>query len=195
MRLFKLAIFGVILFTLTACSRSKEPFYYVLNPVYPKVHFKAENPRAKIGIDMINIPDYLEKSQLSIYCTAHQSRINEDHQWAENLAANIKRVVKTDLNNFLPGAMVEVYPWDSKFDPDYHLQIDISQFKVSINGQSVLYADFTIYDTNKRVTQYHVRYDQKIPVVNPSTVVQSMNENLTRLSKDIAKAWQYRPIH
>jgi len=179
---------------LLSCGRSKEPFYYVLNPVYVQIQTREVAPRERIGIDIVNIPEYLEKSQLSLYCTANQSRLNEDHQWAENLAANIKRVIKTNLTNFLPGAMVEVYPWDSKFEPNYHVQIDITQFKVDINGQSVLYADFSIYDAQKNVTQYHVRYQQKIPIVNPITVVQSMNANLTRLTRDIAKAWRYRPI-
>lgn len=189
MRGVKYFIIVMSLLMLNACGRSKEPFYYVMNPVYLKLQGKEASPRARIGIDIINIPEYLEKTQLSIYCTANQSKLNEDHQWAENPNANIKRVIKTNLTNFLPGAMVEVYPWDSKFDPDYHVQVDISQFKVDITGHSILYADFTIYDPDKTVTQYHVRYQQKIPVVNPLTVVQSMNANLTHLTRDMAKAW------
>lgn len=169
-----------------ACGRSKEPQYYVLNPVYAQKTSEQHYINLRLGIDEITIPEYLDKPQLPVYYTAHRSALDENYQWAEELKSNVRRVIKTNLTTFLPGALIENAPWDIKFKPTYRLDVDISQYKVNIEGLSVLAAEYVIYHNDEPVKKYRVFYHETIPVVNAATIVASMNNNLTLLTRHIA---------
>ncbi|MDX1838402.1 hypothetical protein DIZ81_11120 [Legionella taurinensis] len=172
---------------LTACSRSKDPSYYVLNPVSAPVIQSNQYIHVRLGIERVSVPDYLDKPQLSIYYTPNLSELQEDSQWAEEVRGNVKRVIKTNLSTFLSGALVELAPWDIKYKPNYQLQVDISQYKVTAQGQSILQAEYVIYKGEEPFKKYKVAYTEKLSVVNPNTMVISMNNNLTRLTRDIAR--------
>ncbi len=111
--------FLLLLVTLAAC-RSKPPQLYVLNPL-PCIK-SAKNTQfssLKIGIDAIKIPEYLQKPEIVLQCNTNQVKLAQNHEWAENLDKNILRIFQGNLMTPLPGAVVEVSPWDSKFQPDY----------------------------------------------------------------------------
>lgn len=174
-----------VILILSACG-GKEPQYYVLNPVYGTASTSPKYIALRLGIDEITIPEYLDKPELAIYYTANRSALDENHQWAEELKYNVRRVIKTNLSTFLPGAIVENAPWDIKFKPNYQLDVDISQFNVNIDGKSVLAAEYVIYHDNAPLKKYRVFYSEIIPVVNAATIVCSMNKNLTLLTRHIA---------
>lgn len=188
MRLNKLILILVISLLLLACGRSKDSQFYVLNPIPPykeKVHYTP----IQIGIDEISIPAYLDKPQLMIYHAINQMSLEEYHQWAESSDKNIKRVIETNLSTLLPGAIVENSPWDIKFKPNFHLQIDISEFTININGNSVLRAKYLIYSEEQLIKKEDVYYYIKLPIVTVDNLVRSMNTNLTHLSEDIARTF------
>ncbi|QBR84475.1 membrane integrity-associated transporter subunit PqiC [Legionella israelensis] len=183
---FKIISFVFLVLLLTACGRSRESQFYVLIPIPPE---KAQVKRyhgLRIGIDKVNIPGYAQRSQLIIHCTKYRANIEEYHQWAEALTTNVTRVIDTNLSTLLPGAIVESSPWDSKFLPDYHLQVNISQYEVDIHGNSVLRAEYIIYKQEKIIKKAEVYYQIKLSSVTPETLVISMNKNLTQLTYEIA---------
>lgn len=188
MRRYPLILLALLL--LAACNSGKNPQYYVLNPICSVVKCKNQYSNLRLGIESIRIPEYLEKQQLAIYYTPHQGRLSDNHLWIERLDSNIKRLVKTNLGLFLPGALVEVSPWEGKFSPNYRLQIAISQFTVDIQGNSTLQASYVIYQDDKLIRHRRVHYCQKLPVVTFETLVVSMNENINRLTRDIAALWR-----
>lgn len=176
----------VLLSLLIAGCSSKEPQYYVLNPVYAPSAGQAY-VNLRLGIDEVNIPEYLDKSPLIIFCTANQSSTLEHHEWGEELSGNVRRVIRTNLSTFLPGALIENAPWDIKFKPNYQLDVNITQFKVDTQGHSILAADYVIYLNNQALKKYRVSYSETITTINAQAMVVSMNNNLTRLTRDIAK--------
>ena len=177
---------------LGACGRSKEAQLYVLNPIAAQKKTNHHYTYLRIGIDEVKIPSYIDKLPLTIHYTAHQVFLEEYHQWAEALNKNIERVIRTNLTTLLPGAFVAISPWDVLFKPSYHLQITIPQFSVDINGNSILQAEYIIYHNEQLIEKRDVYYYQKIPVVTPEQLVISMNNNLTSLSRDIAKYFSSR---
>lgn len=183
----KYGLLIIISLCLMACGRSKEPQYYVLNPLYD-TRITTQYVNLRIGIDAIHVPDYLDKNELSVFYTPNQSKLDENSLWMESLSSNIERVIKVSLNNLLPGALVENAPWDVKFEPNKHLQIDISQFRVGPDGVSVLNADYVIYVDKNIVRKYTVHFAQKIPVINAQNVASSMNANLILLSRSMARS-------
>lgn len=172
---------------LLACSRSKEPTYYVLNPVSGPGHAGNQYIHVRLGIEKVTVPDYLDKPQLSLYYTPNRSELQENDQWAEEVRSNVKRVIKTNLSTFLSGALIELAPWDVQFKPTYRLLVDISQYKVTAQGQSVLQAEYVLYKGDEPLKKYTVSYSEHLATINPNTLVISMNNNLTRLTQDIAR--------
>lgn len=171
---------------LAACYSSKEPSLYVLNPKPFNVHVQKNVKHTLIGIDSVTLPQYLDNPQIMIFTTPQQSNLDEHHQWAEPLSSNIQRVIQTNLSNSLRGAAIEIAPWDSEFYPQHHLRVEISQFKVDKQGNSILRAIYTIETDKKVVHQYQVQLHEKLAVVTPATVVISMNNLVNQLSDKIA---------
>ncbi|WED43565.1 PqiC family protein [Legionella cardiaca] len=194
MKLIKFSFIAFIGLLLVACGRSKDAQMYMLNPLPPAKNGTKPYTYLQIGIDEVTTPAYMTKPQLMIHQTPHRLELEEYHQWAESLDKNITRVVETNLATLLPGAVVESSPWDSKFKPNYHLQIDISQFEIDINGNSTLRAEYLIYHEDKLIKKRDVYYCSKVMPVDIERLVISMNVNLTHLTQDIAKtfATEYR---
>ncbi|KTC69443.1 hypothetical protein Lbir_2182 [Legionella birminghamensis] len=182
----RIIILVMVLF-LGACGKSKEPLLYVINPI-PNTKFQASGPSTiRLGIDDVSIPEYLAKPQLMLFTSSNQSQMDDDHQWAEGLQSNVKRVLRSNLSALLPNTVVEVAPWDPKFDPGLQLQVNINEFKVDVQGNSILQADYVLYGETVDSRKYSVYYCIKLPVVNQQTLVSSMNANFTRLSRDISR--------
>src|SRR3990167_1026801 len=180
-------------FLLAACSPSKEPDLYVLNPKPFNVSLQKKPQHILIGIDSVTLPHYLDNPQIMIFTTPHQSNLDEHHQWAEPLSSNIQRVIQTNLINSLHSAAIEIAPWDSDFYPQYHLRVEISQFKVDKQGNSILRSIYTIETDTKIVHQYQVQLYEKLIVVTPTTVVLSMNNLVNQLSDKIAASFSTTP--
>ena len=183
----QLCIIGCVL--LQACSSSKAPQLYVLNPLPFTPHHHAQTAPIRIAIDAINFPDYLDHPQLMMFTTENQGQLLEHYQWAEPVESNIQRVIQTNLSQQLPNAAVELAPWDSDFYPQYHLRIEISEFKVDMQGNSLLQAIYSIGADSKSLRQYQVKFSEKITDVRPAMAVRSMNRMINRLSLQIAQTF------
>ncbi|WP_083500854.1 PqiC family protein [Legionella brunensis] len=162
---------------------------YLLNPLPPQKSAGHPYSYLRIGIDEVNTPAHIEKPQLMIHCTPNRLELEEYHQWAEALDKNIARVIETNLSTLLPGAIVENAPWDSKFKPNYHLQVGISQFEIDFNGNSIIRAEYLIYHDEELIKKGDSYYRIKVLPTDVEKLVISMNNNLTHLTQDIAKAF------
>jgi len=171
---------------LAACGRSKAVQFYILNPLPLPAHSSGKYQHLQIGIDSIETPAYVEKPQIMLYLGRQQVSMEEYHQWAESLDKTIKRVVATNLSTLLPGSVVQNSPWDIQFKPAWHLQITISQFKIDALGNSDLRASYLIYEQERLVVKKERFYHIKTSDLSMDALVSSMNDNLNRLTRDIA---------
>lgn len=182
---------GLIFLTgmiLAACARSPETKFYVLNPISHQGKQVKAYQHLRLGIDEINTPDYMSKPQFIIYNTANRLELKEFDQWAERLDKNIRDVLEANFTVLLPGAIVASRPWSVNFKPNYQLQVDIIEFRVDTNGNSILRANYLIYSDEKLNKKGTLYYHQKVLSVSVDAMVASMNSNLIHLTRDIAKA-------
>lgn len=193
MKITKFIIIISLGLILGACGRSKQPQFYMLNPL-PPASPSARYVHLKIGIDAIRTPAFTEKPQIMIYDGFNRVQLEEFHQWAESLDRNIRRVIKTNLNMLLPGAIIKESPWDIDFKPTHSLEVIISEFKIDMLGNSSLRAEYIITYHNHIVKKYSKYYYLKLPAVTVETLVRSMNSNLNHLSEDIAKSFGSQKI-
>nr|HAT8713696.1 hypothetical protein [Legionella jordanis] len=189
----KLVALISLCFILLGCGRSKEAQFYVLNPIPPAKENHHPYRELRIGIDEVSTPGYVERPQLMIHFTPYRMKMEEFHQWAEALNKNITRVIETNISTLLPGAVVESLPWDNQFRPNYHLQVEITQLDIDFQGNSVLRAEYLIYNDHDLISKQNIYYHQKVQIINVESLVSSVNSNVTRLSRDIAQS--FRRIH
>ncbi len=174
--------------SLTACSRSRESNFYVLNPLPVQKQQTKNHPDLRVGIEEINIPSYMTKQQFIIHYSPHHVKLDEFQQWAGALDKNIQRVVETNLSTLLPGAVVAYYPWGTQFKPNYQLHINISQFEVNTLGNTLLRATYVIYSGETLQQKRTVEYHQRAPLLTVDSFVKTMNDSLNHLTQDIAKS-------
>lgn len=186
-------LFCVILLVavLTQCNKSIEPTYYTLTPIHLKSKTPHNQHTFRIGIDMVSIPEYLDSPYLKIFTTANQAQLLEMHQWAGALDITMGRVIQTNLATYLPHAAIQMAPWDTEFYPDYHLHVDITQFNVDMHGNSILQAIYTIEKNKNSVAQYQAAFYEKLTTVTPHTIVDSMNNQLRKLTEHIATHFRH----
>ncbi|MBA2655960.1 MAG: membrane integrity-associated transporter subunit PqiC [Tatlockia sp.] len=178
-----MVIFGLA----TACGRSPDSQFYILNPILPQQTHQKGYEHLRIGINKIHRPDYMDKPQLIIHLANQEVKLQEYHRWVESLAQNTQHVIEANLKALLPGAVLLSAPWDVKLKPDYQLQIDIQQFEVDINGASRLTADYLIYSDNHLNKKGSLVYFKRITPPSTINLVATMNANLTQFTRDLAK--------
>lgn len=174
--------------TLTACSRSPQSQFYVLNPIPLQKLQTTTHPDLRVGIEDINIPSYMTKQQLIIHDSPHHVKLDEFQQWAGALDQNIQRVVETNLSTLLPDAVVRSSPWGIQFKPNVQLHINISQFELDTQGNTLLRATYLIYSGETLQQQRTVEYHQRAPLLTVDSFVKTMNDNLNHLTQDIAQS-------
>ncbi|WP_242604582.1 PqiC family protein [Legionella fairfieldensis] len=189
MSLSKITVLLVMGLISTGCGRSPDSQFYVLNPIPLSSKTIKHYNQLRIGIVSITSPDYTLKPQVIIHCNAHQVKLEEFHRWAESLDKNIQRVIEANLITLLPGAAIATKPWDLLFKPNYQLQLNISQFDVDIDGNSILRADYLIYSANHLKRKGTLYYHLHVPHATIAALVTSMNANLTHLTQDLAKVF------
>jgi uncharacterized lipoprotein YmbA len=187
MRKSTICLFLILAFTLAGCGRSKNPEFYVLNPIPSQKPQGNTYKNLRIGIDKISVPASLEKPQVTINHSAHRVELQENSEWLEGLDKNITRIIVINLASYLPGALVNISPWDSFFRPNYHLEIKIIQCTMDDTGTSVLRADYILYQDEHLIGKRDFYHSEKTPVLTTENLVIGMNNNITRFTQDIAK--------
>jgi len=183
----KLGYYLLIVLLLCACGRSKPTVFYVLNPIsVHKTVNGSDYSHIKIGINKIGTPGYIQKPQLNVFYSKYRLMLEENNNWAEDINTNIQRVLRTNLSALIPGAIVENSPWISPFQPDYQLQLMITQYKVNSEGVSILRAEYIVFHNEQIIKKRQIYYRTVIHPLNPENLVISMNQNLERLSRDVA---------
>ncbi|WP_165475079.1 PqiC family protein [Legionella yabuuchiae] len=187
----KTGLILIIVSLLISCSRSTPPQLYVLNPIPCCNHTKEKKfSHLKIGINPVQLPEYIQKPEITLHCSKHQVKLAENHHWAESLKDNIARVLRTNLSTLLPGSVIEQTPWYSQLSPSYTLQVIISLFETDVHGNNIFRAEYLIYQEHRVVKNGHLCYKKKLPIVTPTSVVAAMNENINRLSREISHSFK-----
>ena len=184
MKVGVLLLLGVLL---TSCARSPNAQFYTLTPLPFKTTHSKPYQNIRIGISEVNLPAYLSKPEIVVRSVGQQVDLKNFHQWAGSLSNNIQSVIAANLTTLLPGAAVATFPWNVNFKPNYQLHLDVAQFEVDKQGNSVLRADYIIYSNDELYKKGTLYYHQHVPTVNVAALVSSMNANLTQLTRDLSR--------
>ena len=196
-RLTRLCILLLLSFFIVSCmklgpSTSRSTRFYLLEskteagvPMEPKDWFAD----ISLGIGPVSIPAYLDRPQLVTRLSGNELQVDEFHQWAEPLRANITRVIAKNLSTLTGAKDVHSIPLHRSAKIDLQVSLDVLRFEADTAGTVTL----------KSVWRMINPVGSQQMLAKPSTIVQpsgsadivdvidAMSEALAALSREIAQ--------
>jgi len=189
-RFFSL-LFIISLFVFSGCGSSKASRFYTLNTM-ESTQAVQKNVTAEqqivIGLDPVEIPDYLDRPQIVTRYSGNELHISEFDRWAGPLREDMQRVLLENLSVLLSGEPVAVISETWGVPLDYRLAVNITRFDVAAEEDVELKAQWTLVGKDKQeiiVRESSMR--ERIEDKGYSAVVSAMSRSLGKLSQDIAE--------
>jgi uncharacterized protein len=184
---------GIVILTifLNGCLRvSKSVQFYMLSADSGQAG-KSLVPTATqdlvIGLGPIHIPEYLNRPQMIVATSQNQYRLSEEHRWAERLDQNISHALFKSLPRQLGTDRIVRYPWSQRHTIDYQVGIDILEFNINANGQSILIAQWYVKSKDKPTIDKRSEYKSPASTTDHEMMVKAQSQCLTKLGKEISE--------
>jgi len=132
-------VFIVLLIISAGCRSSPPAKFYTLTSLsdeIPTQQVPAARGHLSVGIDPVQIPDYLDRPQIVTRSGMNELKLAEYDRWAGSLGENITAVITENLSLLLSTDSVFPYPWNSSTPVDYRARINIVRLE-SIAGDHV----------------------------------------------------------
>ena len=114
----------------------------------------AEPMPVSIGIGPINLPGYLDRTEVVTRDGPNEMKVSETHRWAEPLTTNFNRTLNEDLSRLLGPRQIIQYPWYATNEPDFQIEILVYRFETDSKGNAVLAGKWTIRDPRDQKILY-----------------------------------------
>jgi uncharacterized protein len=168
-------------------ARSDPTRYYVLTSAEPKE--PATPAPLVLGIDHVELPDYLMRSELVTRTASNQLAISDYDRWGEPLKEGFARTLRRDLENDLGAGHVIVAPFDPASRPNLTLDLEVRRFE-RVGSAVVLEASWTIREGKGGATVRTGDSHQQVPLSAnsaPATVV-ALSSALAAFAQEVATA-------
>jgi len=173
----------------TGCATSPTPAFYTLSAVQHIEQSPGASPTA-IAIDLVTVPELVDRSQIVTKLDANRVRIDEFARWADPLKSQIPRVLAADLAEIIPGAIVSTFPQRAN-DNAYRVTVDVQNFDSLADGTVTLVVIWSVRPPNggKQIAGRSVVHQT---AVGPGYdgLVKAHSRALSSVAKDIAAATQ-----
>ena len=145
-------LFTAILIFLGGCGTSRPSKFYLLNPM-PIPSGKAElsdnQNRITVGIDLNDIPAYLNKPQMAIRVSTNELKLDEFNRWAETVKDSFPKIIADNLISILPSDKFIIFSRKGILSADYQVIINVTRFDGAPGKSVSLIAQWGIYDSDK----------------------------------------------
>lgn len=173
-----------------ACSflkaRTDPTRTFVLTTSSPKP--TATPVSAVVGLDRVQLPEYLLRSELVTRSASNQLQIAEYEVWGEPFKDGFTRTLRRDLENELDGASVLTAPFDPAAKPDLAVDVDVQRFERVAGEGAVLEARWTLRDVKRGavVARRDARERQPLADANTQAAVAALSRDVAALAAEIA---------
>ncbi|MFQ5803507.1 MAG: membrane integrity-associated transporter subunit PqiC [Candidatus Methylomirabilales bacterium] len=174
-------------------GKSKPSSFYVLSPLPDAKAGKqvaAGERDVAIGIGPIDLPHYLDRTQIVIRASPNQLDFAEFDRWAEPLRDNFSRTLTENLSTLLATPHVAVFPWDGSTPIDYQVEVEVTRFEGDADGNALLIARWSIFGKGVRelLVRRRSRFSKAAGAQDYEALVSAMSRALANLSREIATA-------
>jgi len=147
---------------LVACAApTPPPTRYLLPADVPEGTVRVDPP-VRIGISKLAVAPYLSQLGLVVETEAGQIRAARQHQWAEPLAAGLRRQLREQVSKAL-GLDVSADPTQSKHW-DFVLDVSIERLHGTLGGEAVLLARWRVTPRNAEGAVATYRFARSQPL-------------------------------
>ena len=170
-------------------KEEQETRYYVIN-ASPGLQALQSVSDSVVEITALNLPQYLERTQIVTRPSPQRLQIDEFNRWGGNLRKNLSRAMARNLATLLGTPNVHVVPHLARGSVDFRVHLNVAQFE-AVEGRSVvLLADWTIVraSDNRTVSTQQVSLARELPPdAGMDQVVAAMEGVYGELSDAIAR--------
>ncbi len=195
-QVLQIAVFtlGAFLVVLGGCAGTSPPAnFYVLSSITESGAAPTSvgnESGIAIGVGPVNLPDYLDRSQIVTRSSPNELKVAAFDRWAESLKSSFPRVLTENLSALLNTNQVAVFPWRKAIPVEYQVTVDVVQFDAESGGNAVLIARWSILG-NGRDKMYVIK--KSTITVSTSTddyaeLVSAQSQTLAEFSREIAEA-------
>lgn len=172
---------------MTGCS-SKSNFYQLYPQQAVETNSRAHLKSTVIGVDEVDLADYLDKPQIVTRLSAGRLSLHEEDRWAGALDKNIQSILTQNLSKSLPYYTFLASPWDEPVKDRYRIYVDVDRFDGDMNGTVTFEGRWSLVDRedDRIVTGEKVNY---VKQGNPTLegIVATQSKIVSWLSSDIVK--------
>lgn len=180
-----------VLAVIMGCASTPSSKFYILNPI-EKDEAQQESTdvlqRVTIGIGSMEIPDYLDRSQIVTRSDRSELTVDEFNRWAGSLKENISSVLAENLSLLLSTNRIFIHPWVPDDAVNYWLHVELIRLDAGPGNTVTLKTHWTILgDHGKK--EYITRtseFTEKISENSYEMIVAAMSQTFEQLSREIA---------
>jgi uncharacterized lipoprotein YmbA len=154
-------------------------------------------PRGLVyGLGPIDLPPYLDRSELATRVSAAEVTYAPTDLWAEPLKANLTRVLRQDLSAMLGGERIVLYPWPRTGVVSYQVAVTVLQFERTARGEAQLHVRWSIRDprSGAEITGKESSFEHPVAPPTTAAAVDALSGAVGDLCREIASALQVLPV-
>jgi uncharacterized lipoprotein YmbA len=181
------ASLGICLLLLVGCATSPPSRYYALSPLVEGKALSGDSC-ASVGIGPINLPEYVNRTQVVNRATADELLGSQFELWVEPLSESVPRVIAEDLSRLLCTKEIVLFPWAMSRAPDYRVEMEIVRIDGTLGGTVSLEAWWRVSNGGDKKTRIARKASYQEPTTDRSytALVQAHSRALAALSREIA---------
>jgi uncharacterized lipoprotein YmbA len=188
------SILGAFLVVLGGCAGTSPPAnFYVLSSITESAAAPApvgNESSMAIGVGPVNLPDYLDRSQIVTRSSPNELKVAAFDRWAENLKSSFPRILMENLATLLNTDQVALYPWRNYATVKYQVIVDVVQFDAEKGGDAVLIARWTLLEGSggKVLKRKKSNFSKSLHSNDYQSIVSAQSQTVIEFSREIAEA-------
>jgi len=174
-----------------AMSNSPTPRFYALQAMdESQASEKFTIPSSVIiGIGPVKVPEYQNRPQIVTQDTNSLITFAQFDRWGEPLDLALLHLVSANLSVILPGATLEISPWNLAIPVKYQVIMDVVRLESRLDKDISLTVQWSVIDleNKKMVLTKKSEFSKPIEPHNYSGLAKTLSMECASLSGEIAK--------
>lgn len=191
------AVVALVATALTAgcLKRSKVARTYVLDALpAATASTPPPAPLAVVGVERVDVPDWLDRPQVTGRAASGEVVTDEFSRWGEPLPRGVQRVLAENLVVLLPDRRVVSAPFSPRDSVDHSVEITVVEAARQVDGSVLLECRFTVVAKDGTVlARRRSSYRANPTALGPAGAVAGLNESLASLSRELADVLRALP--
>jgi len=152
-------------------------------------------PVALIGVERVDVPDWLDRPQVTGRSAGGEVVADEFSRWGEPLPRGVQRVVAENLVALLPDRRVVTSPFSPRDRVDHFVHVSVVEAARQADGSVLLECRWTVQARDGLVLARHrSSYRAKPTAPGAAGAVAGINEALASLSRELADVLRAQPL-